>query len=268
MYACVKVDEWTDCETKCRVRGHTCLRPNDSLYRPEAKNRGDDVGKLGIKTSSWFWLLDLVGGSGGWIWWVDLVGGSEFTPGFNVLHVRAPLISGGWVCHGTQGSMYHVIQCTVFDRLPGEMYTVETNVPDSKLCFMTGICEPPYGHLPSDRVHKCENPCTEGFVQVLCTVYIDDSYDSDDYQSGDAADKPRPGSNTNPFSAVGPESAITELESFVVKFNTVVRALVDAAKSVERRAGEEKNEVRVQEEKKNSLWNQANLIKRNLLISS
>ncbi|KAH9499532.1 hypothetical protein Btru_078073 [Bulinus truncatus] len=72
---------------------------------------------------------------------------------------------------------------------------------------------------------------------------IDDSYDSDDYQSGDAADKPRPGSNTNPFSAVGPESAITELESFVVKFNAVVRALVDAAKSVERRAGEEKNQI-------------------------
>ncbi|KAK0062141.1 dachshund 2 [Biomphalaria pfeifferi] len=85
-----------------------------------------------------------------------------------------------------------------------------------------------------DKLSEDERPVDED---------LDDSYDSDDYHSGDAADKPRPGSNPNPFSAVGGESASTELDPFVVKFNAVVRALVDATKAVERRVIEEKNQL-------------------------
>ncbi|XP_059153249.1 uncharacterized protein LOC131939008 isoform X2 [Physella acuta] len=75
---------------------------------------------------------------------------------------------------------------------------------------------------------------------------LDDSYDSDEYHSSDAPDKPRPGSNGNPFASMNGESAMSEFESFVTKFNSVVRALVDAAKAVERRAAEEKDQISIE----------------------
>ncbi|BFZ14706.1 hypothetical protein BsWGS_17744 [Bradybaena similaris] len=75
---------------------------------------------------------------------------------------------------------------------------------------------------------------------------LDDSFDSEDYHNSDLPDKPRPGHSSNPFSAINGESEYTDFESFVAKFNAVVRALVDAAKAVERRAGEEKNQISVE----------------------
>lgn len=76
---------------------------------------------------------------------------------------------------------------------------------------------------------------------------LDDSYDSEEYHSGDAHEKPRThGSDANPFAATNGETPMTEFESFVTKFNSVVRALVDAAKAVERRAGEEKSQISIE----------------------
>ena len=76
---------------------------------------------------------------------------------------------------------------------------------------------------------------------------LDDSYtSSDEYHAGEQGglDKPRPNHSRHPFPAASPGSGQPELfvdfEDFVLKFNSIVRALVDAAKAVEKKAGEEK----------------------------
>ncbi|KAK3795116.1 hypothetical protein RRG08_028317 [Elysia crispata] len=82
---------------------------------------------------------------------------------------------------------------------------------------------------------------------------LDDSYtSSDEYHAGEQGglDKPRPNHSRHPFPAASPGSGQPELfvdfEDFVLKFNSIVRALVDAAKAVEKKAGEEKDQISVE----------------------
>ncbi|GFN81578.1 Dachshund-like protein 1 [Plakobranchus ocellatus] len=83
---------------------------------------------------------------------------------------------------------------------------------------------------------------------------MDDSYDSsDEFQGGDTHEMGkarRPPYNGHPYSAVSPSGGHPEMfvdfEAFVLKFNSIVRALVDAAKAVEKKAGEEKNQISVE----------------------
>ncbi|XP_005097721.2 uncharacterized protein LOC101858626 [Aplysia californica] len=73
---------------------------------------------------------------------------------------------------------------------------------------------------------------------------LDESYDSsDEYHSGESAKMRQAAPPGNPFTADNGDTPYADFESFVVKFNTVVRALVDTAKSMERRIGDEKNEL-------------------------
>ncbi|RUS84214.1 hypothetical protein EGW08_008018 [Elysia chlorotica] len=82
---------------------------------------------------------------------------------------------------------------------------------------------------------------------------LDDSYaSSEEYHTAEPGrlDKPRSNHNGHPFSAASPGSGQPELfvdfEDFVLKFNSIVRALVDAAKAVEKKAGEEKDQISVE----------------------
>lgn len=70
---------------------------------------------------------------------------------------------------------------------------------------------------------------------------IDASYGSEDSSANDISREPRSASDIGPFSDTSAELESSDFDSLVAKFNMVVRALVEAAKTVERRAGEEKS---------------------------
>ncbi|GFS03536.1 hypothetical protein ElyMa_006473300 [Elysia marginata] len=83
------------------------------------------------------------------------------------------------------------------------------------------------------------------------SLNLDDCYtSSEEFHSGDqsGADKTRSSHNGHPYRSESPGSGhqpqvFVDFEDFVLKFNVIVRALVDAAKAVEKKAGEEKVDI-------------------------
>ena len=102
----------------------------------------------------------------------------------------------------------------------------------------------------SQRYKKIlQNPCSPQLSPTKITVSptyppdLDDSYSSsEDYHSSDGAKLGVPPPSINPFTTNG-DGNFTDFEAFVAKFNVLVQALVDSAKSMERRIGDEKSEL-------------------------